>query len=149
MLSKLNADIKKWIDILSDLDRHRLDLFEQNLLNKRIQWFEDNKEVVHKLIGDDLEKAYQLLLMKLEITKEEAPIIKKTNDKIIFHSMNFCPSLEACKILLLDTRVICKSLLERPTDALIKRINPRLTFTRNYRNIRPYTPYCEEIVLLE
>ncbi len=142
-------DIKKWLDIFRGQDTLKLQKIEKYLLDRRIDWFEKNRSLILELQGNDIEKAYRLLLMKIGIMEEEAPIIYKTNNIIVFHSINFCPSLEACKILGLDTRVICKAVFEKPTDALIKKINPKLRFDRNYNNIRPYTSYCEEIILLE
>jgi hypothetical protein len=48
----------------------------------------------------------------------------------------------------LDTREVCKKVFEKPTEKLIQEINPRLKFTRNYKKIRPYADYCEEIIEL-
>lgn len=121
---------------------------EKDLLNKRMQWFENNKTIIGKLKGSDLEKAYYLILMKIGIKSSEAPIVEKSENKIIFHSKNYCPSLEACIILGLDTREVCKEIYERPTEELIRRLNPKLRFTRNYECIRPYSDYCEEIITL-
>ena len=122
---------------------------EEDLLNKRIQWFENNKTMIRKLKGNDLEKAYHLILMKIGVKSSEAPIVEKSENKIIFHSKNYCPSLEACIILDLDTREVCKEIYERPTEDLIRRLNSKLRFTRNYKCIRPYSDYCEEIIILE
>ena len=122
--------------------------YEIELLNKRKKWFLDNKSKIDKLNGNEVEKAYKLLLMKLEIDESEAPIIKKSKKKLVFHSKNFCPSLEACKILGLDTRIICKEIFEKPTSEFIKLLNPKLRFSRNYDHIRPYAKYCEEIMFL-
>ncbi|UCB47256.1 MAG: hypothetical protein JSV25_07555 [Spirochaetota bacterium] len=142
----MNKEVKKWIGLLQDVDQSEFLILEENLLVRRIKWFEDNLNLVSKLEGNELEKAYRLLLLKLEITEGEAPIVRKSKSVIVFHSSNFCPSLEACKTLGLDTRIICRELLERPADALIKRLNPHLRFSRNYSKIRPYSPYCEEII---
>jgi len=75
--------------------------------------------------------------------------VDKNEEKIVIHSMNFCPTLEACKILNLDTRVVCKEFSEVPTDVLLKLLNPRLSFHRNYEKLRPYSPYCEEIITFD
>lgn len=80
-----------------------------------MQWFENNKTIIGKLKGSDLEKAYHLILMKIGIKSSEAPIMKKSENKIIFHSKNYCPSLEACIILDLDTL----RLLEQDMEHLI------------------------------
>ncbi len=69
--------------------------------------------------------------------------------KIVIHSKNFCPTLEACKILGLDTREVCKELNEEPTQALLQQLDPRLAFTRNYNALRPYEEFCEEMIILK
>ena len=34
--------------------------------------------------------------------------------------------------------------LQGATDQLVRQIDPKLCFSRNYEKIRPYSPYCEE-----
>ena len=121
---------------------------EQELLDRRLLWVKNKRVLLWHLQGTDLEKAYRLLILKLAIPAEKVKILKHTKDKIVFRSQNFCPTLEACKILGLDTREVCRKIYERPTDALVKTINPNLKFGRNYRCIRPYANYCEEYILL-
>ncbi len=122
----------------------------ENLLQKRITWFEnDSESILSQLHGTEVEKAYQLILMKLGISEREAPIVEKSRDRVVFHSINPCPALQACVILGLDTRDVCSSHTEKATEGLIKRINPNLRFTRNYEKVRPHTTYCEEIITLE
>ncbi|MFX0139341.1 MAG: nucleoside deaminase [Candidatus Hodarchaeota archaeon] len=123
--------------------------YETELMKKRKKWFIENQSQIEKLTGSDVEKAYKILIIKLDINEEEAPIIEKTNIKLVFHSKNFCPSLEACKLLDLDTRIICKEIFERPTEEFIKLLNPKLRFSRNYKFIRPYADYCEEIISID
>ena len=145
-LKLYNNDIRK---LVKKFRKSEWINIEKDLLNKRIRWFENNKTMIRKLKGNDLEKAYHSILMKIGIKSSEAPIVKKSENKIIFHSENYCPSLETCIILDLDTREVCKEIYERPTEELIRRLNPKLRFTRNYERIRPYSDYCEEIIILE
>jgi hypothetical protein len=49
----------------------------------------------------------------------------------------------------LDTRYVCKHLNDDATNRLIQLIDPRLRFSRNYDVLRPYAPYCEEMITLE
>lgn len=144
-----NNDIRKLVRKFRTTKKSDWTIIEEDLLNKRMQWFENNKTMICKLKGNDLEKAYHLILMKIGIKSSEAPIVEKSENKIIFRSKNYCPSLEACIILDLDTREVCKEVYERPTEELIRRLNPQLRFTRNYECIRPYSDYCEEIITLE
>ena len=126
-------------------------LLGDELAKKRVQWFIENKnKILGELIGDDeIEKAYRLILTKIGIEEKEAPVIEKTSKRMIFHSMNPCPALDACDILGLDTRVVCKLHTEGATDTLIKQMNPNLRFSRNYARLRPNYDYCEEIIELE
>lgn len=118
---------------------------EKELIEKRDRWFEQNKNSLD-LKGSDVEKAYQLILIKIGIDPSEVQIVEKTKKRIVFHSYNFCPTLEACKILGLDTKKVCKKVFETPTDQLVKKINSKLKFSRNYCKIRPFTDYCEESI---
>jgi hypothetical protein len=57
--------------------------------------------------------------------------------------------LEACKVLQLDTRKVCRLYSECSTDTLVKQIHPKLRFSRNYEKLRPYHESCEEIIEFE
>ena len=57
-----------------------------------------------------------------------------------------CPTLEACKILDIDTRKVCKQLSKEQTQALLQMLHPGFRFSRNYDAIRPNKPYCEEMI---
>jgi len=144
-----DSKVRKLIEIFKYAEKSGWGQVQRELLKKRETWFKKNETKIRKkLKGTDVEKAYQLILLKLGITEREAPIIKKSSKQIVFHSMNPCPALEACKILGLDTRKVCKEYTEKATDELIKKINPRLKFSRNYKKLRPYVRYCEESVTL-
>ena len=96
-----------------------------------------------------ISRAYQLFIAKLGISKEDDPVIFKDKKKLILHSRNFCPTLEACKILNLDTWFVCRHLSEKPTTDLLRRLHPKLRFTRNYEKLRPFVPYCKEMIALD
>ena len=139
----VRAEIKK----LRGITQEKLTMLREELTAKRTAWYQKMKQGLGLDADRLVEKGYQLLLRKLEISPEEAPVVLMTPDKIVFHSQNFCPTLEACRILDLDTRMICKHLNEGPTDALVKQLDPRLEFGRDYEKLRPYCDYCEEMVI--
>jgi tRNA(adenine34) deaminase len=62
---------------------------------------------------------------------------------------NHCPTLEACRKLGLDTRQICRKVYQQPVQVFLAKLDSGLRFGRNYEALRPYTPYCEEIISLE
>jgi tRNA(adenine34) deaminase len=140
-------DVRDEIKKLRGAKKEDLESLKNHLLNKRIEWYKKNQTQLGINNRDLVVSGYELLLKKLEIEPEEAPIVMKTKNKVVFHSKNFCPTLEACRILDLDTRMICKEVNEKPTDALVKQLSDRLEFARNYEKLRPYCDYCEEMVL--
>jgi len=40
-------------------------------------------------------------------------------------------------------------LTEKTTTELLRRVNPKLRFTSNYEKLRPYSDFCEEMILME
>ncbi|MHA1991329.1 MAG: nucleoside deaminase [Candidatus Hodarchaeales archaeon] len=148
-LNFYNPNVIKYVNKLRGADDTILENMEKDLYNKRLSWFKENEHSIKNQKGTDLEKAYHLLRMKINIKIVDIPVVSKTDSEIVFRSKNFCPLLEACKILDLDTKLICKKVFEQPTDALVKLINPKLAFTRNYNSIRPYKAFCEESIKLQ
>ena len=91
------------------------------------------------------------MLGYLRLDPRTVPVVYEDDRMIIWRSANFCPTLEACRWLGLDTRVVCRAATEGAVQALIARLDPRLRFSRNYETgTRPHADYCEEqIVLLD
>ena len=140
--------IQREIERLQGADEAALDALNEDSVKRRTTWFNEHRVEFDFLAGDSLEAGYRLLLARFGITPEQAPVIERTEKRIVFHSQNFCPTLEACRILGLDTRFVCKHLNEQATDALVKLCDPRLSFSRCYERLRPYAPYCEEMLTL-
>jgi tRNA(Arg) A34 adenosine deaminase TadA len=122
----------------------------RELTKKRVAWISQNRDRINSILhGSDVKKAYQLILLKIGIDNTQAPIEEESGDRLVFHSMNRCPALDACEILGLDTRKVCKLHSEEATDALVKSLNPRLKFSRDYSRLRPSSPFCREIIELQ
>jgi hypothetical protein len=149
MIHNQNGETGKWIELLKNANNKKLSEIENKLIEKRMSWFYANPTLIKELKGNVLEKAYHLLLLKIGIDEKDVPIVERSEKRIVFHSRNHCPVLEACQKLGLDTRLICKTLFEKPTDILIKKLSPELKFSRDYDLIRPYTDFCEEMITLE
>jgi len=141
-----SPEIGRWIYRLLNANESKLLQIRDEMYINRLRWLKNNAALISSLKGDDLERAYRLVLLKLRIEEADAPVVFKDSSRIVFHSNNSCPTLAACMALGLDTRVVCGRVLEKPTDLLVKRINPSLHFSRNYEFIRPYAQYCEEII---
>lgn len=144
-MKSVRSEIKR----LRNTTEESLRSYNEESKTRRLEWFTQNRNTFEFINQNKFESAYYLLLHRFGIKENEAPIIERSEKQIVFHSMNFCPTLEACKILGLDTRYICQHYNEESTNFLIKQIDESLCFKRNYKKIRPYTEYCEELIVLE
>lgn len=143
------ADVRSEINHLRNATDEDLKALNADSIARRTAWFCQNKAGLN--IGDShlLDTAHRLLITRFHAAEVEMPVVNRTEKQITFHSMNFCPTLEACRILRLDTRHVCKLLNEESTDMLVKKIDSRLRFSRNYNNLRPYSSFCEESISIE
>ena len=123
--------------------------FNAERVQRWLAWWETNRQVLD-LRGPLPRRAYTLVLLGyLRLDPGEVPVVYEDDRTIIWRSTNFCPTLEACRRLGLDTRVVCRAATEGAVQALIARLDPRLRFSRDYATgIRPYADYCEEPIAL-
>jgi hypothetical protein len=125
-----------------------LRILEDCVVDSALKWFEENKDKL-ELKGPPVEQAFEIFYFKhLGLDPRDVEVVERTPHRIICRWRNFCSVLEACKLLGLDTRIICRRVYEKPGKVLLKRIDPQLAFSRNYERIRPYADYCEEIIEL-
>jgi tRNA(adenine34) deaminase len=141
--------VRRELKRLRGASSRQLREYDQGLAARRIEWYRVQGRDLDLGKGDVTERAYRLLLLKLGIAEAEAPIVRREQGRITFHSKNPCPTLEACLMLGLDTRRVCRLSSEGATNALIRQIDPKLSFGRNYRKIRPHSQYCEERIEYE
>ena len=139
-----NRDVRSELAKLRGASDEQLRACDTALAAKRTRWYHAHYSPLRA--GDPLDRAYHVLLRKLGITEEQAPMVRRDATTLVFHSRNFCPTLEACMILGLDSRKVCKSYNERSTDELVRQVDPRLSFSRNYERMRPSCGYCEESI---
>jgi hypothetical protein len=120
------------------------------VIQKRPAWFDRNHKWF-KTTGQPVWDGYRLFYetyLGLSIPGD-GEIVKRTDQKIVTRWWNPCPTLDACQKLGLDTRMVCKKAYQVPVQTLLVQVHPKLRFDRNYACIRPYAPYCEEIIYLE
>ncbi len=143
-----NAQVAAELARLAGASDQRLRQYDRGSAARRRQWYRERFADGSVPGRDPLEQAYRVLLARLGIGEEDAPIIERGPERLVFHSRNFCPTLEACRILGLDTRRVCRLYNEGATGELFRQVDPRLVFRRNYEKLRPYAAYCEEIIEL-
>lgn len=117
---------------------------------KRVSWLDANLATMVRT-GDPLYDGYRIFYeVYLGVSPpQDGEIAELTDEKLVSRWWNACPVLEVCAEVGLDTRLVCRKAYEKPVQAFLSRIHPRLRFSRNYDCIRPYTSYCEEIISLE
>ena len=143
------AAIECEMERLRGADDEALRALNEDSTRRRVAWFTQHRAEFALPLDDPLEAGYRLLLLRFGITPAEAPVVSRNERAITFHSQNFCPTLEACRLLNLDTRHVCRCINEDSTNALLRQLDPRLRFSRNYEKLRPNAPYCEETISLE
>lgn len=84
----------------------------------------------------------------LGIKKEECKIVKITRKELRTRCYNKCPILQLAIYIEKDTREVCKKISEPVCIFVLKKMNKKIKFFRNYRKIRPYANYCEELITI-
>ncbi len=125
------------------------ELLHEDSDRRRQAWWEEVGHSLH-LTGSLPRQAYALFLLHyLRLRPDEVPVVYEDERKIVWRSFNFCPLLDACGRLGLDTREVCRRSAEQAVQNLIARLDARLRFSRDYANgIRPYAGFCEETIEL-
>lgn len=123
--------------------------FSADRVDKWLAWWETNHRRLD-LRGPLPRQAYTLvLLVYMDLDPREVPVVYEDARTIIWRSTNFCPTLEACRRLGLDTRIVCRAATEAAVQVLVARLDLRLRFSRNYAaGLRPYADNCEEQITL-
>lgn len=121
---------------------------EAAVIEKRISWI---KEHAMDSTGSDPvtpRQAFERLFFDyMGLSPADLIVVEEDEDRITWLSKNPCPTLDACQKLGLDTRAVCQAISEKPAQAFISRLNPRLRFVRDYQEIRPYADHCLESIL--
>lgn len=127
-----------------------LEILEECVNEKWQEWLDKRLPSMPRS-GDPLKDGYSILFEEfIGRSKGKDGVEVVSSDRKLMMRWTFnCHILEACMELGLDTREICKKVYNRPSQEFLSRIDPRLRFDRNYEELRPYGPYCEEIITLE
>lgn len=118
---------------------------ERETALKRKRWLEDNLSLAPDSGRVTARHAFELLFFNyMGLPPDDLEIVSEDEDHIAWMSRNPCPTLDACRKLGLDTRKICRQAYEKSTQAFLSVIDPRLRFSRDYTEIRPYADACLE-----
>jgi len=84
----------------------------------------------------------------LRLRREDVEVVRVSDRELVTISRNPCPILKLALTLGMDTRYVCKVISETVCRYVLRRLNPRLVFERDYSYIRPYSDGCLERVYL-
>jgi hypothetical protein len=151
LLAKVSGDDKRAKKLARALELLRTRSFEEIdrlTWRKRLLWYQANRQQFH-LKGSEPRKAFDLFFKHYaSVPPSTVQIVAETEKEIVWRSSNWCPYLEACREMGMDTRLFCRVGHERCMDSFIKLVNRKLQFSRNYEQLRPYCDFCEERIVL-
>jgi tRNA(Arg) A34 adenosine deaminase TadA len=120
---------------------------EAAVIEKRLRWCQDNLEHPRGVPVTPRLGYETLLLRYLGLSESDVPVIYESDTNITWLSHNRCPTLDACTSLGLSTSTVCRAVYEKPTQALLSRMDPELRFVRQYTEMRPEFPHCKEMIV--
>ncbi len=129
------------------LRTRKLSEIERSVAAKRRRWVEG---VASRFTDrrSTPRQAYELFMGEyLGLNLDNVPIVQESTDRIVWRSVNACPTLDACAELELDTRAVCRGAYEKSTQAFFSALDPTLRFHRCYDEIRPHAPHCLEWIV--
>ena len=85
-----------------------------------------------------------LVLGSLGVADDQVTISSESESAVFWERRDACPTLAACESLGLDPRVVCRRVCEKPAQAFLSHIDPRLRFVRDYSRLRPRESGCRE-----
>ncbi len=147
MTSDFDAQVRRHVE---RLNRHSFQEIEAAVARKRISWFKRNQRnhqatAAHKRLSP--REGYEFLFHEyMGLSQVELPVVSETESEVVWLSRNRCPTLDACHELGMDTRVVCRAVYEKSTQALLSQLDPQLRFLRSYDEIRPDSGHCKEMI---
>ncbi|MEM1992305.1 MAG: hypothetical protein QXL13_06755 [Nitrososphaerota archaeon] len=94
-----------------------------------------------------MKDVYELFYLDfLRLNEKDVEVVKLDDDLLITRCKNPCPILNLSLSLKVDTKISCKIVSEPVCKYVLRKLNPRLAFERNYGHMRPYSESCEETI---
>ncbi len=151
MLSKRSSFQEQITAQVDRLKTKSLRVIEEETITKRIAWCDRHLSMGSTPAASaspSPRDAFEALFFQyMGLDPKDIPVLHEDANEITWSSQNPCSTLEACKQLGLDTRIVCRGAYEKSTQAFISRLDPQLRFLRHYREIRPYAHHCLERIV--
>lgn len=90
---------------------------------------------------------YELFYLDfLRLHERDVEVVRLDDDVLVTRCKNPCPILNMSLSLKVDTKISCRMVSEPVCKYVLRKLNSRLVFERNYGYIRPYSESCEETI---
>ncbi len=137
-------DVIRQVEKLQTASLHEIELM---VASKRAMWVEGVRGRFGRQPPTP-RQAYELFFEEyLGLDLDTVPVALESDDRIVWRSVNPCPTLEACIQLRMDTQKVCRKAYDKSTQAFFSALDPELRFHRSYHKIRPVEPFCEEWIV--
>ncbi|MFC1852100.1 nucleoside deaminase [candidate division CSSED10-310 bacterium] len=144
-MTHFNERVSQTID---QLNQGNIQAMASELTRKRMSWLDEALPGLGEFEKFTPRQAFELLFFEhMRLKKAELPVISESEKEIVWLSYNRCSLLEACLVLEMDTRNVCRAVNEKATQAFLSRVNPELRFHRSYEEIRPDYEFCREKIV--
>jgi len=85
----------------------------------------------------------------LRVNRKDIEVVRLTDNELITRCKNPCPVLRLSVLPKVDTKEACRKVSEPVCKYVLRKMNPKLAFERNYGWIRPFKESCEERIYLK
>ncbi|MEM3066947.1 MAG: hypothetical protein QXI81_06415, partial [Nitrososphaerota archaeon] len=97
--------------------------------------------------AESMRNVYELFYLDfLRLHERDVEVVRLDDDVLVTRCKNPCPILNLSLLLNVDTKISCKMISEPVCKHVLRKLNPKLVFERNYNHIRPYSESCEETI---
>jgi tRNA(adenine34) deaminase len=114
---------------------------ERGNLAERMAWWEGRAQPSHPTPRAGYEA---FVLGSLGVADDQVAIRSENDSAIFWERRDPCATLAASESLGLGTRFVCRRVCEKPAQAFLSHIDPRLRFVRDYVRLRPRGSGCRE-----
>ena len=111
---------------------------------ERMAWWEGRPRPSHPTPRAGYEA---LVLGSLGIAGDQVAVRSESDSAIFWKRRDRCPTLAASESLGLDSRIVCRRVCEKPAQAFLSHIDPRLRLLRDYDRLRPHGSGCREGII--
>lgn len=119
--------------------------------SNRAGWFKTSREAIGNLSQDAIGANKVLKTFMKQVTPgweaDSYTEVVHIPEQVVFRYTGYCPWLEACKMVGLQTKLVCPYVSQRASQASFDLLDERIHI--EITKFRPDSDYCEEVITLK